>query len=370
MEALLLLYEDKRGIRQHEKNFLVTMKVEGKVTGGGMVLESMMRPPPVSNGAATLTAQNPGDGAVGAQSPSRRAGTPSGGTPGTPGPDGNESLDADRDNLGDPSEFTLADSFVLNVLRGFRLLQSAGLSAEEKRDILSATKGDLDFSVVVAAIQTLWDEQFLGRRQQQPRNHGNSFMDTCTVDEYNGNQDWGHHDGYDHYGTDGWNDSTWDDWGWYDADWMDTQDLQPERAREDPPPDQDLQESMQAEKEAENLALQANRTWAEAHSATQALRRDRGFGQTPKANVHLQWQPLCQTSVKGEGKGGKNHYVTEWDDGASLRSTVARRANPRRACPCIGWTPTRFGRAMASLSPLPVELLSMPMLQSCCTAWR
>ena len=36
-------------------------------------------------------------------------------------------------------EFSLADSFVLGVLRGFRLLQSAGLTADEKRDILSAT---------------------------------------------------------------------------------------------------------------------------------------------------------------------------------------------------------------------------------------
>ena len=44
--------------------------------------------------------------------------------------------------------FSLADSFVLVALRGFRLLQSAGLNAEEKRDIWSATKGSLEFDVV------------------------------------------------------------------------------------------------------------------------------------------------------------------------------------------------------------------------------
>ena len=62
---------------------------------------------------------------------------------------------------GDITEFSLADSFVLGVLRGFRLLQAAGLNAEEKRDILASTKGSLEFEVVTRALQTLWDEQFL-----------------------------------------------------------------------------------------------------------------------------------------------------------------------------------------------------------------
>ena len=61
---------------------------------------------------------------------------------------------------GEINEFSLADSFVLGVLRGFRLLQSAGLSPDEKRDILATTKGSLEFEVVTQALQTLWDEQF------------------------------------------------------------------------------------------------------------------------------------------------------------------------------------------------------------------
>ena len=64
---------------------------------------------------------------------------------------------------GEINEFSLADSFVLGVLRGLRLLQSAGLSPDEKRDILATTKGSLEFEVVTQALQTLWDEQFLGR---------------------------------------------------------------------------------------------------------------------------------------------------------------------------------------------------------------
>ena len=57
---------------------------------------------------------------------------------------------------GEINEFSLADSFVLGVLRGFRLLQSAGLSPDEKRDILATTKGSLEFEVVTQALQTLW----------------------------------------------------------------------------------------------------------------------------------------------------------------------------------------------------------------------
>ncbi|CAK9050728.1 unnamed protein product [Durusdinium trenchii] len=48
------------------------------------------------------------------------------------------------------------DSFVLGVLRGFRLLQAAGLSADGRRDILSATHGSLDFDEVSRAWSS-WD---------------------------------------------------------------------------------------------------------------------------------------------------------------------------------------------------------------------
>ena len=62
------------------------------------------------------------------------------------------------------SELSLADSFVLGVLRGFRLLQASGLSPDDMRDIISTTKGSLEFEVVTKALQTLWDDQLVGRR--------------------------------------------------------------------------------------------------------------------------------------------------------------------------------------------------------------
>lgn len=44
----------------------------------------------------------------------------------------------------DVSDISLADSFIMGVLRGWRLLQAACLSPEETRDILSTTQNKLD----------------------------------------------------------------------------------------------------------------------------------------------------------------------------------------------------------------------------------
>ena len=85
-----------------------------------------------------------------------------------------------------PTSF--ADSFVLGVLRGFRLLQSAGLSAEARRDILSATHGSLDFEEVSRALQTLWDEQFIGARAQV--SHVSNWHEMAVVEEPEPQDDW------------------------------------------------------------------------------------------------------------------------------------------------------------------------------------
>ena len=68
-------------------------------------------------------------------------------------------------------EMSVADSFIMGVLRGWRLLQAAGLSAEEKRDILSTTRNSLNYDVISQALQGLWDEQLLGHRH-----HGGGHM--------------------------------------------------------------------------------------------------------------------------------------------------------------------------------------------------
>ena len=90
----------------------------------------------------------------------------------------------------------MADSFVLGVLRGFRLLQSAGLSPDEKRDILATTKGSLEFEVVTQALQTLWDEQFLGRgttslKSSMAGYYNESFQVSDETYDPNWHDDWG-----------------------------------------------------------------------------------------------------------------------------------------------------------------------------------
>ena len=61
-------------------------------------------------------------------------------------------------------EMSVADSFIMGVLRGWRLLQATELTAEEKRDILSTTHNSLEYDTIAQALQGLWDEQLLGQR--------------------------------------------------------------------------------------------------------------------------------------------------------------------------------------------------------------
>ena len=107
------------------------------------------------------------------------------------------------------SELSLSDSFVLGVLRGFRLLQAAGLSPEDKRDILGTTRGSLEFETVTQALQTLWDEQFLGKYPSYHANMAQDSMFTPADDDW-----WGD----DHPQEDDWSYdqmwTSWDDWSW------------------------------------------------------------------------------------------------------------------------------------------------------------
>ena len=69
------------------------------------------------------------------------------------------------------TELALADSFIMQVLRGWRLLQAASLSPEETRDILSTTQNKMSFEAISQALQTLWDEQLLGHRYRPWHGH-------------------------------------------------------------------------------------------------------------------------------------------------------------------------------------------------------
>ena len=47
------------------------------------------------------------------------------------------------------------DTFILDVLRGWRLLVAASLSSDEWRDVLATTNNKLDYLSVSDALQTL-----------------------------------------------------------------------------------------------------------------------------------------------------------------------------------------------------------------------
>ena len=224
------------------------------------------------------------------------------------------------------NELSFADSFVLGVLRGFRLLQAAGLSADERRDILSATHGSLDFDEVNRALQTLWDEQFTGSRSSHPTLFNSNWHELATVEEEEPEAEW-HSATWDSFHVSGdWGQEDWSSWDWADAYNVEAYEDKNTTPEEN---DEDLKEAQKAERMAESLAVEAQRSWAEAQRATAALRKDRGFGQQlPSGGMGKGRGPCFQCGgphlsrecpdrqhpgpYKGKGKS-KWNYMTEYD---------------------------------------------------------
>ncbi|CAK9107809.1 unnamed protein product [Durusdinium trenchii] len=163
------------------------------------------------------------------------------------------------------------DSFILDVLRGWRLLVAASLTNDEWRDILASTGNKLDYPAIAEALQTLWDEQL---------NHHHGASKGTVLQQH-----WV--ETADPWYNAAWHESSWDTEDWHESDWhsMDQFGAWPQ-AVNDPvdntattDDDPELQEALEAEKAAEALAVEARRTWSQAQQATTALRRDRGFGQ-------------------------------------------------------------------------------------------
>ena len=176
----------------------------------------------------------------------------------------------------DETGMSLADSFILGVLRGWRLLQAASLNHEEKRDILTATSNSLDYHAVARALQTLWDDQmFIPRKGNHHSQYNNNmYHDVAYVEDDDWSDDWSSwasHDWWDAAWTEDWSHHSENDTDNVVDDAMEAHALTPEEQEH-------VNETMRAEKIAEQLAAEAQRTWADAQRATAALRRDRGFG--------------------------------------------------------------------------------------------
>ena len=125
----------------------------------------------------------------------------------------------------------------------------------------------------------------------------------------------GWYDGYYMY-----EDPSW--WGWDEANYVEPHSNPIEAEPDDPA----LKEAQQAEQVAEALALEAQRTWSQAQKATQALRKDRGFGAVtgrPQPNdgrcfacggPHLLRDCPDQRFRQGMKGKGKKGYWNEMDD--------------------------------------------------------
>ena len=333
VEALVRLHEEKIGIKQHEKNFDLPDDDYGSYEDWWDEWYEQdwydEDPNPVgtpsepASRAATQAEPTQVEGSGG--TPIRRRGlsTPSRrsvGVPSTDVPPGFEPLSI--------NEMTLGDSFVLGVLRGFRLLQAAGLTADEKRDIISTTKGSLEFEVITRALQTLWDDQLLGR----PNMAASSSLQAHYVEESPYHDEHEGDEWHDNYHTEYDNEWLYDDSWEYDQYYasqpagMDTHDGHVVTSDESDPA---IKEAQAAEKVAESLAMEAQRTWSEAQKATAALRRDRGFGHV-KGGGRSEGCFICGSSshyakecpdrnhpsmLKGRSKGkySPNGYFTEYD---------------------------------------------------------
>ena len=89
---------------------------------------------------------------------------------------------------------------------GFCKLQAAGLTPEERRVILSSTRGSLEFGQVTKALQTLWDEQFAGQCAQV---HHSNFQETYAA-EIDETDSWQREDAQYAEDWSSWHDPYWD----------------------------------------------------------------------------------------------------------------------------------------------------------------
>ncbi|OLQ15076.1 hypothetical protein AK812_SmicGene734 [Symbiodinium microadriaticum] len=177
------------------------------------------------------------------------------------------------------------DSFILDVLRGWRLLQAASLSLEERRDVLSSTANRLDFESVSNALQVLWDEQLSGARRQATGHHPPpGGPQVYHMEEQGGYEAQWAEQG--HWGEDEWYDDEGDQWQYYgeeeepwNHEWAQgPQEPDPDAFTAAELDDGQVREALQAERAAEAMAAEAAMTWKRAQQATAAVRKDRGFG--------------------------------------------------------------------------------------------
>ena len=356
-EAIIRLYEEKQGISQDQRDFGLPEPDEWDDQSwtddswAWWPWEEGDEADEGENDAAAPTATTPtGEGSPGMEPRgSTSPGARQGATGSSPSHAGNASAVPVGEEQPPPAEtkeeskspqaideLTIADSFIMGVLRGWRLLQASGLSPDEMRDILSATKNSLDYDMIAAALQNLWDDQLLNSRNRHKTSYHMNYANEADESELYLHE---YENGWDPGESDWWSDGTmyysayeddpwwygYDDWAGYEAQTAAETTSQPDLVDEGK-----LREAQQAEQMAESLAMEAQRTWTEAQRATAALKKDRGFG-APSSSGSMASSGRCflcngphlarDCPGRGGGYGGKGKfkgkskhgYVTEMD---------------------------------------------------------
>ncbi len=177
---------------------------------------------------------------------------------------------AEEEPRTDEAVLSMSDSFILEQLRGWRLLTSASLNQEEWRDVLGACQGKLDYSSISEALQVLYDEQMIGSTRSRHSHPGQPQL--FSLEDDWGDEDWG-----DYY------DNSWESayyQGWYD-EWEEP--WWPDQLRHDGGAGDEARSSMEEacnekgtteQEDQDQMAL----SWSQAHKGVASMKTDRGFG--------------------------------------------------------------------------------------------
>eukprot|EP00438_Fugacium_kawagutii_P031764 Skav205351 [mRNA] locus=scaffold1956:24961:32706:- [translate_table: standard] len=197
-----------------------------------------------------------------------------------------QSEHGDEHEVGAVDQLSSHDSFIMDVLRGWRLLVAASLSQDEWRDVLSSTGNRLDWESVSNALQVLWDDQLV-----RPRGHASHHPSQSP-----GYLNWldGDHEACAATWDDWWSDDWQDDGSWWyeqQAAWSSN----PAASSPSHSDDAGLGELQPAELEDETIR--------------EAIQRDRGFGGVlGKASSKGQDGPRCHHC------GSRDHFVKDCPD--------------------------------------------------------
>lgn len=220
----------------------------------------------------------------------------------------------------DPGDamLSVADSFILGQLRGWRLLTSASLTSNEWRDVLGTTQGKLDYESISNALQVLYDEQMsMATRQPTSLPHGVHNM----VQAFSLDDDWGEDYGWTTSSSSSsmvdWDQSYYHDWqddSWDDPWWTFYGEEQgaDDQGEQEQPGDTGAQEEPSREASAEHMVL----GWNQAQKGVAAMKKDRGFGRATcyicGSSQHLSAECPDKHAPWSKGKGkGKPRFMTK-----------------------------------------------------------